>query len=265
VGLAKKLLECLRAFQINTPYLFDSRMINRLRGTGIDTPSHWGWGNHYVWRLLAGMISTYLAAVLAGAIAKNRAGMTVAISNLPSIAIWVVMIFALASGHTSFIYGDQTITIHTGMIVAGVISIPLTTFFAYQAAEYGSKIQQEKFRGEGTVLGIAGYHWVWLIIPIYVYAVGSIAPIATFLTFSFMHDEGIVSGCIGFAIFFTAIASVFPVIWVIKRLNTPATTPRARLKAVGVNLAVLTGGMIAVGIVQLLDRWLIGKVAPFIT
>jgi hypothetical protein len=46
------------AFQINTAYEFDPEMVKRLAGGATDTPSHWGWGNHYLWRLCAAIIAT---------------------------------------------------------------------------------------------------------------------------------------------------------------------------------------------------------------
>jgi hypothetical protein len=89
-------------------------MIDRLKGPGIDIPTHWGWKNHYIWRLF----------------------------------------------------------------------------------------------------GIAGYHWIWLVIPIYVYAVASIIPIMSFLSFNFLHgDESYISGVLGFVLFLTAIGAFLPLLW----------------------------------------------------
>src|SRR5262245_50220592 len=83
------------AFQLNTAYQFDSNMIERLKGTGIDTPSHWGWGNHYLWRLVASVVATAVAGVLAGAIARTRGGLTASISNIPSLVISTGLIYYL--------------------------------------------------------------------------------------------------------------------------------------------------------------------------
>jgi hypothetical protein len=50
------------AFQVNTAYLFETDLIEQLRGSGLDVspPSQWGWGDHYIWRLFSGVVVTAL-------------------------------------------------------------------------------------------------------------------------------------------------------------------------------------------------------------
>jgi hypothetical protein len=243
------------AFQLNTPYLFDPKMIESLKGTGIDSPSHWGWGNHFIWRLFAAVISTMLAGILTGAIARTRGGLVAAISNVPSIGVWIFVIYYLSTG-AAIAYGDQAITAHTGMIVAGCLAILLTTFVAYRSGEYGAQVQTAEFT-DTTVLGIPAYHWVWLIAPIYFYAVAAIAPFANFVRFSFLSSEGIIPGIVGFVLLLTAIASVFPLIWVYNRLKIPAETAGALFLRGITNFGILTIGVVAVAIVQLASHYLL--------
>ena len=243
------------AFQLNTPYLFDLKMIESLQGTGVDSPTHWGWGNHFIWRLFAALLSTMLAGLLTGAIARTRGGLVAAISNVPSIGIWIFLIHYLSTG-AAIAYGDQTITAHTGMIVAGCLAILLTTFVAYQSGEFGSQLQNTDFK-DSTVLGIAGFHWIWLIAPIYFYAVVSIPPCANFLRFSFRSDEGIISAIIAFVLFLTAIASIFPLLWVYQRLTIPATTAGTIFKQGITNFGILTLGVVAVSIAQVASHYLL--------
>ncbi len=251
------------AFQINTPYQFDTDMIERLRGTDIDTPSHWGWGNHYIWRLTASLVATALAGILTGAVARTRAGLTAALSNAPSVVLSIYLISFLAGSDSAISYGDQVITAHTGMIAAFALSIILTTWVAYLTGEAGATLQQDEFH-DGTVLGIAGYHWVWLVIPVYLYVLASISPIINFFSFNFLSaDESFVSAAISLLLLGTAIASLFPLGWVYMRLREPATTlPVALWRAVG-NVGILVIGLVAVAFVQLLSHWLLGKTMLF--
>jgi hypothetical protein len=251
------------AFQINTAYQFDSAMIRRLHGTGINSPSHWGWGNHYIWRLTAAVVATALAGVLAGAIARTRGGLTTAVSNLPSVAISIAMVSYLLSDNSALAYGDQTITIHTGMIVSTLVGIPLTMYVAYLSGEFGASIQLEDF-GERTVLGIAGYHWVWIVVPSYLYAMASIMPIANFLSFGFLSSNvGLISGLINMALFATAIVSLLPLVWVFLNLKTPAIGVVGSLRSALINTGIILLGLAGVSVVQLANRWLLGRLIPF--
>lgn len=246
------------AFQINTAYQFDSEMIRRLHGTGVDSPTQWGWGNHFIWRLLAAVVSTAFAAVLTGAIARTRGVLTAALSNIPSVAIWIAFVGYWAFEKSSFIYGDQTITIHTGMIAISLITIPLTTYVAYVSGEFGATLQRDEC-GEQTVLGIAGYHWVWMIVPAYLYAAASILPIAQFLSFNFLRDDGLISGFVSMALFVTAIASLSPFAWVYSKWRTPATGVVGSLRSAFVNSGIIGLGLAAVTAVQLANSGLLGK------
>jgi len=246
------------AFQINTPYQFDSEMIRRLQGTHIDSPNHWGWGNHYIWRLVAAVVATALAGTLTGAIARTRGGLATALSNIPSIAIWIGIAYYLEFESSSFVYGDQTITIHTGMIIVALIAIPLTTYVAFHAGEFGATLQRDEFE-ESTVFGIAWYHWAWLVIPVYLYAMASILPITNFLTFSFLTGDGLITSLINFALFVTAIASLLPLVWVYTRLKIPKKgLGQSSISAI-INFGIIALGLIGVAAVQLASHWLLGK------
>ena len=250
------------AFQVNTAYQFDSDMIERLEHTGFDIgPSQWGWGNHYLWRLLAAVVATSLAGFLAGAMARTRGGITAVVSNIPSVAVWAGTIYMFVAESPPISYGDQTITSHTGMIVISLVAILLTTVLAHVSGESGSMTQRDKF-GENTVLGIAGYHWFWLVAPIYLYSVASIMPITNFLTFGFLNsDVSIVSGIIRFVMLVIAVGSVIPLGWVYFRLSKPATTFMQSLQCLLFNLLILTIGFVAVALLQFTGHWLLGKFA----
>jgi hypothetical protein len=248
------------AFQMNTAYEFDPEMVKRLAGGDEDSPSHWGWGNHYLWRLCAAIVANLFAGVLTGAIARSRGGLTAAVSNIPAAIVAMLLIYYL-SASPAITYGDLILTQHTGMIVCTALSIPLTTYFAYVTGETGARIQRENYSSE-SVLGIAGYHWVWLVIPVYLYAVVGIVPLMNFLKFDFLRgDEGLLSGAVGFVLFVTAIASFGPLIWVYQTLTKPATSFASAVRRALLNTGALGFGLLVVALVQLASQKLLGSVA----
>src|SRR5258708_22926263 len=123
------------SFKLNTASEFDSAMIRRLHGAGVDSPSHWGWGNHYIWRLTAAVVATVLAGFLAGAIARTRGGLTAAVSNLPSIGISIALMSYLLGDNSALVYVDQTFSSPTGVIVAILAGIPSHTHFSYLSGQ----------------------------------------------------------------------------------------------------------------------------------
>ncbi len=249
-------------FQINTAYQFDSAMIDRLKSqrAGIDIPQHWGWGDHYIWRLAASIMATTFAGVLAGAIARSRAGFTAAVSNVPAVAVLGWLSYALIVNVPAIVYGNQIVPTSTGMIVTTLLLIPLTTFLAYVSGEYGAALQRDEFP-DGTVLGIAGYHFTWLALPTYLYANVGLLPVTNFLRFNFAVDNGtFVSGLVGLLLLCTAIVSFLPLAWVYQRLRTRAVSATQSLKVVLVNVAILVLGFFAVVVVQSATQWLLSKI-----
>lgn len=235
-------------------------MINRLQGTGLAvSPSQWGWGNHYLWRLFASVVATLLAGFLPGAIAQKRGGIVAAISNIPSVILWMVMIFILWTRDNGLIYGDQTISTPTGMIVISILAIPLTTYFAYASGQNGCQVQQDDFQ-PNTVLGIASYHWAWLVIPIYFYMVGSIYPIMNVVISSF--DVSIIGSLITAVTAVVALISFAPLIIVYYSLKSPAiNVAKAFGKAIS-NTVILVIGYAIVVLLQIAYHWIITKLAP---
>jgi hypothetical protein len=254
-------LAFLWAFQVNTPYVFDGEIVRRLEGGDFDAPSQWGWGNHYVWRLTGVVVATFLAGILAGAIARTRAGVTAAMSNLPSMAIAAYLTYYLAFEHPTIAYGDEKLVAHTGMIVTSLISIPLSAYLAFMAGNYGVEVQEREFGGK-AVLGISGYHWLWLIGPTYLYTLVCICPLANLLRFDFLHsDGGFLSCVVSLVLLVTVIASAVPLVWVYKRLLVPAASAVASIRR-GIENAVILGvGLMVVAVVQLVSFRLLGKLA----
>jgi hypothetical protein len=207
------------------------------------------------------MVATACAGILAGALARSRGALIAAVSNIPSAAVACFLLYYL-SGSPALSYGDRTLTNHTGMIVCTALLIPLTTYFAYVCGEVGARIQQEL--PANTVLGIWGYHWAWLVVPMYIYVVAGLAPIMNLLKFDFLHaNDSFLSGVLGLVLLVTAIASFAPLAWVYRSLTIPTTSFGARTRRACVNGSVLTLGFLCVWGVQVVSHKLLGTMASF--
>jgi len=243
----------ISTFQENTAYLFDVSLINKMKLSGFDiSPREWGWGNHYIWRLFAGVVVTALVGVLAGAIAKNNGNRLAALSNIPSMLVWGGMIYLLGFA------GAETEG-RTGFIVISIIAIPLTTYVAYLAGGFGEEIQREF--PEHSVLGIKGYHWIWVIFPLYWYGLVIVFAFAKFLTLQFLtwRDTSIVGSIISFLCLVPVIAWICPLVFVYNVLTGQVLSEKSTGIRALANAGVIVGGAIVAQGIQFVFFWLIQK------
>ena len=126
----------LSAFELNTPYLLDASLVLEAEMAGVEiNPLDWGWGPHYFWRLFSGAIVTGCVAILSGAIAGKSGGKITAISNIPSIVVWAVLLGII-------VFGGIEVEEKTGFIVVSLIAIPLTTYLASIMGTFGEELQK---------------------------------------------------------------------------------------------------------------------------
>lgn len=232
------------AFQQNTPYLFDAKLVADLQAAGEIFDLHsWGWKGHYLWRMCSALIVTPMTAFLAGAIARKNGGRIAAIANVPSVLIWIFTFGLMA-------FGSAEWEGQTGFAIVAIIAMPLTTWIAYHAGNAGAETQTSEF-SEESVLGIRPYHWIWIVVPLYLYSLGIVFVIAKFLALQFMTMRDF--SLIGSLISLLAFAPVF--VWLapptssynILAGNTLVGKPPA-VKALAVSVIVIGGIPIAAGI-----------------
>jgi hypothetical protein len=60
----------------------------------INSVWEYGWGNHYIWFLIALCFTTYCSAILAGATAKKKGAVVGFVVNLPIVAFLSVLCFS---------------------------------------------------------------------------------------------------------------------------------------------------------------------------
>ena len=143
----------ISAFEDNTAYLFDSSLIKEARLMGMNVNlNDWSWGDHYLWRLFSAVVTTVFAGILTGAIAKTNGKKTAMLANLPSVLVWLGMIYLLG-------FTEEEVEGKIGLLIISIMAIPLTSYVAYVFGDVGEKLQHESYR-EDSVLGVRGYHWI---------------------------------------------------------------------------------------------------------
>jgi hypothetical protein len=250
----------ISAFQENTGYLFDKEQINSLIQSGAQFDQKlWGWRGHYIWMLFSSLITTVICSLLSGAISKDQRGLTSLISSLPSVLVFGLVIYIMQ-------FSGQDFDGQTGNTVVAILGIPLTVLIAYHAGKIGAKIQKDLFQ-DTTVLGIRGWHLIWLAYPTYFYALGAIEVAAKLFTGLFLAmrvDDfsvlRLVMGLTNFVLVLSVIAWCAPIAVVYKILSRQLMSESSAASRFGVNLAVIVGGaFFALGI-QAASYWLIRTV-----
>lgn len=245
----------ISAFQENTAYLFDASLIKEMKLSGFDIdPLEWGWGNHYIWRLFAGVVVTALVGFLAGAIAKQNGARVATLANIPSVLIWGVMIYL-------FGFAGVEVEAKTGFITISIIAIPLTTYIAYLTGGFGEEIQRQNFP-ENTVLGVKGYHWVWAVFPLYWYSLGIVFVGTKFVRFQLAtwSDTSIFTALLSIAMLVSIIAWVYPLRIVHRVLMGDLLANYNAVVRGLANFGVLIVGMIVATGIQFGIYWLLSKI-----
>jgi len=131
----------------------------------------WGlgfWGEHYLTRILGGLIGVGIGSFVAGCIAKKHGARWGVISALPRIGIWVfVAIFGIHGAIQGYII---PLTIWPWVTIS--VLIGLIPFVAYYTGKIGqqARVKNSEFfeNRRSTLLGIKWYHWLWLFVPIHI-------------------------------------------------------------------------------------------------
>jgi len=242
------------AFQVNTAYLFETDLIEQMRGSGFDlSPSQWGWGDHYIWRLFSGVVVTALVGVLAGAIAKEGGARITALANIPSVLVWVGMVYL-------FGFADIELDARTAFVVISIIAVPMTTYVAYVSGGLGEEIQKLNFRGD-TVLGIKGYHWVWLIFPLYFYCLGISYVVTKTILFAIatLWSDSIFVSMLSLVMLVPIVAWVYPLLIAYRVLTGNLISNHSAMAKGMANFGILALGLPVAGAVQLGVYWLLSN------
>lgn len=248
----------ISAFQENTPYLFDTRLISQMRDAGdMLDPRELGWKDHYIWRLFAAVVVTAVAGFLAGAVAKQNGGRVAVIANAPSVLVWIATLYFLT-------LGGLKVEGQTGFIVVSLIAIPLTTWIAYRTGEFGSKVQTSDFSGD-TVLGIKPGHWIWIVFPLYLYAMGMVFVVVKFFSLQFLtwRDMSIIGSLVSFLALVPIIAWGMPLKLTYDVLAGEALAGKPVFIRTIANAGLLIAGVPIAIAIQVVCFWLLQKITSW--
>ena len=120
----------------------------------IDSIWEYGWGDHYVWFLVAICFVTFCCAALAGATAKKNGAIIASIANVPGVLFMILMCYF---HYTGSIFGETTIA--WGIVMP--LSIIGSIIFAKIGGDVGKHTQSNEFE-DNTILGIRPLNWFWL-------------------------------------------------------------------------------------------------------
>ena len=245
----------ISAFEKNVPYLFDAKILSSMRERGLQIDiGDWGWNDHYIWRLFASAIVTALAAFLAGAIVRDKGGKIAAISNIPSILIWMGFLYLMVFGHVK-------VAGQTGFAIISLLSIPLTSFVAYFAGNIGEEVQNTGY-GENSVLGIHPYHWIWLIFPIYLYGIDLVFVVTKFLALQMRYwsNKSIWGTMISMIALLPVIAWIYPIRLIYKVLSGELLSESRAAVRVLANCGIFIGGALLGTGAEIACYWLLNKI-----
>jgi hypothetical protein len=124
----------------------------------------YGWGDHYIWFLIAFCFVTYCCAALAGATAKKKGALVASLANLPIVIFCLVFCWL-------FYIDALGITVESPVAwkIVGPLTIVGSIYFSILGGYSGKEFQEKEF-GDNTILGIRPFHWlwVWLFSSIYI-------------------------------------------------------------------------------------------------
>ncbi len=245
----------IAAFEKNTAYLFDYKKIEKLVAAGkkVDIVT-WGWGEHYIWCLFTVVVSAAISGFLTGAISKSRGGVVAVISNIPANLLWVFVFYLLVST-------DNTIFSQTGYTIISLLAIPFMSVAAYSGGKLGEEYQKDHF-GPDNVLGIKSYHWIWIIIPGYFYAMAIIYVTGKFVHYQILTwaSTSIFAAIVSLLLIVAIYVWCKPGIYVYKILSGELLKSKSSFVKAMANFGIIIFGVLIAGLVQFIAFWLIKAV-----
>jgi hypothetical protein len=128
------------------------------------------WGSHWIFRIVAETIAIGFGTFVAIGLARGRERITAVVAGLGISAGFLIKLGALFSGY----YSDPASEpwYQHAIDVLAIIAAPLIGGYVSEAAE---DLHRDESSGVG---GINGFHFIWLWLPAYYYALGLITPVS---------------------------------------------------------------------------------------
>ncbi len=140
---------------------------------GSEDTSAWSgmfWGEHWVVRALASIVSTGVAGFLTGVVARRYGRRLAAIASVPSFVIWSYLAFSAWSGSTPLLGGFEVDLSLGNKLMATVLAV-LTVPLAAAGGEHGEvlvdQVGDHFDARRKTLLGVRWYHYLWIPIVLH--------------------------------------------------------------------------------------------------
>lgn len=249
----------VQAFWQATPLLFHGKEIMRLKDQGVPFNfDEWGgFGNHYLWRLLAAIVSTALAAFICGAIAREKGGKVALLANIPSAIGWIAY---LCSFFLYDSFGFKEVAdwegLKTAYVAVSIIAIPLTCLLAIKGGEIGERFQMDASQEDKT-LQIADWHWAWIWLPLSLYGYKIIITTVAFIAMTWKTGADIsLLGTFLYLLGMVIVAAwIAPLVLAYQTLAGTQFQDTSRVQRAGIIAVILIGGyFIATAIAYVFGR-----------
>lgn len=253
----------VQAFWAATPLLFHGQEIATLKDQGLSFKfDDWGFGDHYLWRLFAAVVSTALAGLICGAIAREKGGKVSLLANIPSVLGWIAyawMFFYLFDS-LGVKGDDKQEGLKTAYGVVSVIAIPVTCWLAMKFGEIGERFQTD-LSEKGRTLGVADWHWAWMWLPLSPYGYKIVAYVMTFIgmqlkMWSDRSLGGSLLSLLGLAI---VAAWIAPLVLSFQTLSGARFEDKSPVQRGGIIAAILIDGYFLATAVAYAFGWILGK------
>ncbi len=124
------------------------------------------WGEHWVLRIAASLISACWAGFITGLVNRQRGPFLATIVVIPSAICWLVILITGVTGQIPFLHDETGIHISLGNKIAAAIillgMIPSARYGANEGEAMGELLGQHFDSRKHTLLGIKWYHHLWL-------------------------------------------------------------------------------------------------------
>jgi hypothetical protein len=222
----------------------------------IESTQDYGWGDHYLWFLIACLVTAYLCGALAGAISKRNGGVVSVVAAGPVICLMGVAYYFFLRDTS----GAQSPIAWAVVMPLAIIGIALLSYCGGMAGEKG----QLGF-ANNTVFGIRTGHWAWLWLASGIY----VTLLASFFVRAQQHAwDG--WPCVLTAIPYIIVFVPFMALWfathtmygILSRELLAATNGFLRA---GAFIGVYIGGLVAALCLDWLGMTILGAIRSFLS
>jgi len=203
----------------------------------------YGWGEHYVWFLIAICLVTFWCAALSGATAKKNGSIIASVSNICIV---------LGLGTICYLHYNHMATADNP--VAWGIVLPLSMVGSILSAVFGGiageKFQEAKFPNH-TIFGIRPFHWSWIWLISHVYLTAFLGSLYRFIAHGLLCDLSFMWFILSLFVWVPVLAYGYPIFLMYNILSGRLLTQRNVMLKLLSFVGICIGGLAGGGIIEL--------------